>query len=150
MLNCFYVTAFTAATWKIAEACGYTLVHLTVICGRRPFWLNPCRCALGVSLPHPSSPLSHHTAVTQFKKSRISVYIKHFKAARVACEHVTWLQWITAAHWGYHPVKGVNFSRGSIKVKFNSLCCIHFTGLNAQFVQGPRLEKQKEISRTKM
>lgn len=45
------------ATWKIAEECGYTLLHLREACGGRPFWLNPCRSALGVSLLHPSPPL---------------------------------------------------------------------------------------------
>lgn len=45
--------AHGAATRRRSEACGYTRLHLTEASGGRPFWLNPRRSALGVSLPHP-------------------------------------------------------------------------------------------------
>lgn len=35
----------------------HPILHLAEACGGRPFWLNPRRSALGVSLPHPFPPL---------------------------------------------------------------------------------------------
>lgn len=75
-VNSFKVAPCNTATWKIAEACGYTLRHHTEACGGRPFWLNPCRSALGVSLPHPSPLPASPSAAPPSKNTmrQISVY----------------------------------------------------------------------------
>lgn len=69
--------------WKIAEACGYTLLHLTGACGKRPFWFNPLGSTMGVSLPHPSPPHPLHAATPPSHIHHTNHSLQHVNAGRM-------------------------------------------------------------------
>ena len=119
--------ACTAATWKIAQACGYNLLHLTEACGGRPFWLDPSRSVLGVSVPHPSSP-SGSSSSLQLPESlqRLNARRMWASGAPVAAVNVQFCSWchMTNPDWLCFTAAPVEDIMWKAAVFLQALCSV--------------------------